>query len=350
VLGLSRLGCRERPLSSYHGLTMETLTPLASALGLGMLAGVRLYATVLVVGLLLRFHPFPLPDAWQRASVLADTRILVVAGVACAIEFIADKIPWVDSAWDSIHTFIRPIGAALLATSLFSNLDPVYRVLVFLLAGGMALSGHSAKAAVRLAVNHSPEPFSNIGLSLAEDTSVAGGLYLLVKHPWILASIAVVFVFLLAWLGPRIYRALRAEGAAIAALLQSWFGEVRELQLTPIQQQWFAAHCPGPMVPRLFQAIGTADMKGLGNAVGTLCLTEREAVFFTRRWWRPVARQIGPLHSLEARKGFLLDQLVIIAADGTRCRFSLLAGQLESARGAQSSSHDRQDDGRHQNR
>ena len=88
-------------------------------------------------------------------------------------------------------------------------------------------------------------------------------------------------------------------------------------------------------------------MKGLRNAVGTLCLTEREAVFFTRRWGRPVTRQLGPLHSLETRKGFLLDQLVIIAVDGTRSRFSLLAGQLESARGAQSSSHDRQHDGRH---
>jgi hypothetical protein len=85
---------------------METLNPLASALGLGMLAGVRLYATVLVVGLLLRFHWFPLPAAWQHASVLADTRVLIVAGVACIIEFIADKIPLVDNVWDSIPSKI----------------------------------------------------------------------------------------------------------------------------------------------------------------------------------------------------------------------------------------------------
>ena len=311
---------------------MDTLSPVASALGLGMLAGIRLYATVLVVGLLLRFGRFPLPPAWHHASVLADTRVLVVAGIACAIEFIADKIPWVDSAWDSIHTVIRPVGAVLLASSLFSNLDPAYQVLLFLLAGGVALTGHSAKATLRLAVNHSPEPFSNIGLSLAEDASVAGGLYLLVKHPWVLAGIALAFLALSAWLGPRIYRALRAEWAAIAALLRNWSGKGRVPQLTPVQQQWLIERFPGPAPSRLLHVIGTADTKGLRNARGTLCLREREAVFFARRWGRPVTRQIGPLHAVETSEGLLLDQLVLIAADGTRWRFGLLAGQLKNAR------------------
>ena len=311
---------------------MDTLNPLASALGLGMLAGVRLYATVLVVGLLLRFHWFPLPAAWQHASLLADTRVLIVAGVACIIEFIADKIPLVDSAWDSIHTFIRPIGAALLASSLFSNLDPAYQLLLFLLAGGVALTGHSAKAAVRLAVNHSPEPFSNIALSLVEDASVAGGLYLLVKHPWVVVGIVLVFLALFAWLAPRIYRALRAQWALVEALVENWCGKVRELELTPNQQQWLAEHFPGAERPRLFHVIGTVDAKGLHNAVGTLCLTEREAVFFARRWGRLVARQIGPLLALETRKRLLQDQLVIVTADGSRVRFGMLAGQLESAR------------------
>jgi hypothetical protein len=311
---------------------METLNPLASALGLGMLAGVRLYATVLVVGLLLRFNWIPLPTAWQHASVLADTRVLTVAGVACMIEFIADKIPWVDSAWDSIHTFVRPIGAALLTSSLFSNLEPAYQVSLFLLAGGVTLSVHSAKAATRLAVNHSPEPFSNITLSLVEDTSVAGGLYLLVKHPWALAGIAVVFLALFVWLAPRIYRTLRAEWTAFAAVLRSWFGEIRKPQLTPVQQRWLAEYCPGPAPRRLFAVITTADMKGLRNAVGILCLREREAVFFSRRWGRLVARQIGPLLALETRTGLLLDELVLIAAGGLQVRFGLLAGQLECAR------------------
>ena len=155
---------------------MDDLLPLASALGLGLLAGARLYATIFAVGMLLRFEWITLPVAWQHASVLADTRVLIVSGAACAIEFIADKIAWVDTAWDSIHIFIRPIGAVLLTSSLFSNLEPVYKVILFLLAGGVALSGHSAKAATRLAVNHSPEPFSNVAVSLVEDTLVAVGL------------------------------------------------------------------------------------------------------------------------------------------------------------------------------
>ena len=318
---------------------METLSPVASALGLGMLAGIRLYTTVLVVGLLLRFGRFPLPPAWHRASVLADTRVLVVAGIACAIEFFADKIPWVDSAWDSIHTVIRPIGAALLASSLFSNLDPVYQVLLLLLAGGVAFTGHSAKATVRLAVNHSPEPFSNIALSLAEDASVAGGLYMLVKHPWVLAGIALAFLGLSAWLGPRIYRALRAECAAVAALLGNWFGKVRVAQLTPGQQQWLTERFPGSTPSRLLHVVGTADTKGLANALGTLCLREREAVFFARRWGRLVARPIGPLHTVETKTGFLLDQLILISADGTRMRFGLLAGQLKCPREARTSEH-----------
>jgi len=309
---------------------METFSPVASALGLGMLAGIRLYATVLVVGLLLRFGRFPLPPAFQHASVLADTRVLVVAGIACAIEFVADKIPWVDSAWDSIRTIIRPIGAVLLASSLFSNLDPAYQVLLFLLAGGVAFTGHSAKATLRLAVNHSPEPFSNIALSLAEDASVTGGFYMLVKHPWALAVIALAFLALSAWLGPRIYRALRAESAAIAALVRSWFGTVRVPQLMPAQQQWLTERLPGPAPSRLLQVIGTADAKGLRNAVGTLCLREREAVFFARRWGRLEARQIGPLQAVETSEGLLLDQLVLISADGTRLRFGLLAGQLKA--------------------
>jgi hypothetical protein len=311
---------------------METLTPLASALGLGVLAGARLYATVLTLGLLIRFEWMTLPAAWQHASVLADTRVLIVSGLACAIEFIADKIAWVDSAWDSIHTFIRPIGAALLACSLFSNLEPVYQVLLLLVAGGAALSGHSAKAATRLAVNHSPEPFSNIAVSLVEDTSVAGGLYVLVKHPWVMAGIALVFLALTAWLTPRIYRALRAEWTAFVALLRSWFGDVSPPCLSSVQQRWLNENLPGQAQGSLFAVIATADTKGFRNITGTLCVTGREAIFFCRKWGRPVVRRIGSLLAIETAEGLLLDELVLIAKGEPRQRFDLLAGQLERAR------------------
>ncbi len=311
---------------------MDDLLPVASALGLGLLAGARLYATVFAVGMLLRFEWVTLPVAWQHASVLADTRVLIVSGAACLIEFIADKIPWVDSAWDSVHTFIRPIGAALLTSSLFSNLDPVYQVLLFLLAGGVALSGHSAKAATRLAVNHSPEPFSNAAVSLAEDAAVAAGFYLLVKHPWIMAAVALVLLTFFAWLAPKIYRALRAEWTTFGALLRSWFGEIRKPQLRPAEQQWLGEHWNGRTPCQLFAVIATADLKGLRNSVGTLCLAERETVFFSRKWGRLMVRQIGPLAAIEIEDGLLVDQFVLVLADGLRKRFTLLAGQSESAR------------------
>src|SRR5207244_1985528 len=114
--------------------------------------------------------------------------------------------------------------AALLASSLFSNVPAVYQVMLVLLAGGMAFSGHSSKAEARVVANHSPEPFSNVALSLGEDTFVGIGLYLLVKHPWILAAIAVAFLALFIWLAPRIYRALRAEAAAVGRLWRKLTG------------------------------------------------------------------------------------------------------------------------------
>lgn len=311
---------------------METLPPLASALGLGMLAGARLYATALAIGLLLRFEWVALPAGWQQAAVLADTRVLFLAGAGCAMEFIADKIPWVDSAWDSVHTFIRPIGAALLASSLFSHLDPVYQALLLLLAGGVALTGHSAKAATRLAVNHSPEPFSNLALSVAEDSFVIGGIYLLVAYPWVMAGIALAFLALAAWLAPRIYRSLRAEWMVLGAQLRAWVGAVREPRLAPAQERWLREHPSCPPPHRLFAVIAGVEMKGLRNAPGTLCLSGGGAVFFARRWGRPVTREIGPLVDLEIRKRLLLDEILLVTKDGLRIRFDLLAGQLKRAR------------------
>lgn len=310
---------------------MDTLMPLASALGLGMLAGARLYATVFVVGLLLRLDWIAVPTAWQHASVLADTRVLVASGIACALEFIADKIPWVDSAWDSIHTFLRPIGAALLTSSLFSNLEPAYQVLLFLLAGGVAFSGHSAKAATRFVVNHSPEPFSNVAVSLAEDAFVAGGLYMLVKHPWIMAGIVLLFLALFAWLAPQVFRALRAEWAALTAVIRNWTGDSVQPSLAPAEREWLAANHPGRQPGEVFCVIATSDLKGLRNAIGTLCLIGGDAAFFARRWMRPVRKTIGTVTGTETRQGILVDRLILALADGSRIRFDLLAGQMPKA-------------------
>lgn len=185
---------------------MDTVQLLGSALGLGLLAGIRLYATVLILGLIARFHWFTLPPG---LDVLGHTWVLVTAGIACAIEFVADKIPWLDTMWDSVHTFIRPIGAALLGAAAFQQTDPALKMVIALLCGGVAFSGHSSKAATRFAANHSPEPFSNWTLSLFEDVFVPFGIWLAISHPVITFALVIVFLAVFFWLSRTIFRFFR---------------------------------------------------------------------------------------------------------------------------------------------
>lgn len=173
---------------------MDTLQLLGSTLGLSFLAGMRLYATVLAAGLGIRFHLFHLPPALGGLEVLAHPAVLIIAGVAFAAEFIADKVPWFDSLWDSVHTFIRPIGAALLGATAITQMDPAMRVGLALLCGSIALTSHSSKAATRVAVNHSPEPFSNIALSLAGDVAAPVGVWVAMSHPVIALCVVIVAV------------------------------------------------------------------------------------------------------------------------------------------------------------
>ena len=155
---------------------MEKLHLLGVALGLACLAGINLYLTVFATGLAIHFHWITLAPAYQSLEILGNPVIITIAGVLYFLEFLADKIPWVDSAWDAVHTVIRPIGGALLAIQLLGHPSPAFTVIVALLAGGTSLITHTAKSATRLASNTSPEPFSNIALSLTEDAAVVGGL------------------------------------------------------------------------------------------------------------------------------------------------------------------------------
>lgn len=188
---------------------MDTLALLGSTLGLGLVAGFRLYAAVLAVGLGVRLGILHLNPGLEHLNVLASPWVLIPAGIACALEFLADKIPWVDSAWDAVHTLIRPLGAALLAATAVGTLDPAWQAGAAVLSGGIALSGHSAKAGARLVVNHSPEPFSNIGLSLGEDALALLFTWLAVAHPLVMLGIVAVFVALFVWLAPKVFRLLK---------------------------------------------------------------------------------------------------------------------------------------------
>ena len=165
-----------------------------SSLGLAAVAsstsGLNLYATVLTLGLMQRFGWLKLPGDW---SPLAHPWVLGLAAVLLVIEFVADKIPYLDSAWDAIHTFIRiPAGAVLMASAV-ADVDPSIRMAAGLIGGSLALTTHSAKATARLAANTSPEPFSNVMLSTLEDVATVSLLGLAASHP-LLAGIALFFV------------------------------------------------------------------------------------------------------------------------------------------------------------
>ena len=188
---------------------MDAIHLLATTLGLGFAAGLRLYATVLGLGLAIRFHLLTLPDSARGLEVLAHPAVLIAAGAAVLIEFVSDKIPWVDSLWDSVHTIIRPVGAAVLAATAFATIDPVFRMVLVILCGGVALSSHATKAATRLAVNQSPEPFSNIALSLLGDVTAPFVLWLTATHPLITMTLVILFLCIFAWLASRIWRLLK---------------------------------------------------------------------------------------------------------------------------------------------
>jgi hypothetical protein len=190
---------------------VERLNLLGVALGLAALAGINLYLTVFVTGLAIRFHWIALAPQYQSLEVLANPWIITIAGVLYFLEFLADKIPWVDSIWDAVHTVIRPIGGALLAIQLLGHPSPTYTVIIALLAGGTSLITHTAKAATRLTSNASPEPFSNIGLSLGEDAAVLGGLALIYHNPILAMSIFAVAIAAFFYFAPKILRAMKAK-------------------------------------------------------------------------------------------------------------------------------------------
>jgi len=168
---------------SVHCVAMEIIEMLGLALGFGVLAGVNLYMTVFVTGLAIKFEWLSLAEKYTDLQILENPWILGVSGVLFLVETLADKIPWVDSGWDVIHTAIRPIGGCLLALAALGEMDPVAGVLAALFCGGTSFVSHAAKAGTRALVNLSPEPVSNILVSSTEDILVMGGLGMLALSP-----------------------------------------------------------------------------------------------------------------------------------------------------------------------
>jgi hypothetical protein len=150
---------------------------------LSLLAGWRLYLTIFATGVAMHFGWLPLPDHLQSLQVLANPWVLGASALGMTAEFFADKVAWLDSIWDGIHSLIRPIGGALIALAVVDASDPVWQVLAVLLGGGSALVSHGAKASTRAAVNLSPEPYTNVAVSTSEDVATTGLLALVIAFP-----------------------------------------------------------------------------------------------------------------------------------------------------------------------
>lgn len=187
---------------------MDALALVSLALGAAWASGLNLYATVLVLGLLNLFGVVVLPDSLQ---VLSDPLVLAVAGCVYVVEFFADKIPGIDSLWDTIHTFIRVPAGALLAAGAVADVAEPYQVAAALLGGGaVALGSHATKAGGRAVVNTSPEPVTNWIVSLLEDILVVVGLVLAAVKPLVFLGLFLLFCAFALWLLPKVWRGVTA--------------------------------------------------------------------------------------------------------------------------------------------
>ena len=174
-----------------------------------LLAGWRLYLCIFATGLAMRLDVLPLPEHLASLSVLGNPWVLAIAAFGALAEFFADKVMWLDSAWDALHTLIRPVGGALLALAIVDPSDPATQVVAFLLGGSASFLAHGGKASARAVVNASPEPVSNVVASSAEDVATVGLLWLAYEYPLAAGGIALVLLVLalsMLWLARKIVR------------------------------------------------------------------------------------------------------------------------------------------------
>ncbi|MEL7198029.1 MAG: DUF4126 domain-containing protein [Pseudomonadota bacterium] len=174
-----------------------------------LLSGWRLYLCVFATGLAMRLDALPVPEHLASLAVLENPWVMGIAALGALAEFFADKVMWLDSVWDTVHTLIRPVGGALLALAIVDPSDPATQVVAFLLGGGASFLAHGGKASARAVVNTSPEPVSNVVTSSAEDVATVGLLYVAYEYPTAAAGVAVVLLVLvlgLLWVASRVVK------------------------------------------------------------------------------------------------------------------------------------------------
>jgi hypothetical protein len=195
---------------------LELLTTLGRTLGFSFAAGINLYATVAILGLASRYGWVQLPDQFR---VFDNDFVIGAALVLYVVEFVADKVPWVDSAWDAVHTVIRPIGGALIAVATLGDASPTVEGLAALLGGTLAAGSHFTKAGTRAVANTSPEPFSNWVLSIAEDVFVIGLGFLALQYPVLAAVVVITAVVLMIVFAAWIVRAVKRRWSRTESLV-----------------------------------------------------------------------------------------------------------------------------------
>lgn len=189
---------------------------IALTMGAAWASGINLYAAIVMLGLLGQSGNLTLPPDLQ---ILTNPLVIGAAGLMYIVEFFADKVPGVDTTWDTLHTFIRiPAGAALAAGAV-GDMNQAVTLAAAIAGGGLAAATHATKAGTRVVVNASPEPFSNWALSISEDVAVFAGLWAALNHPWLFLGLLVIFILLLVWILPKIWRGIRRIFAWIGRLL-----------------------------------------------------------------------------------------------------------------------------------
>lgn len=196
---------------------MEAVNIIALSMGAAWASGINLYATIFMLGYMGLTGNIVLPDELQ---VLSDPLVMTAAGFMYCVEFFADKVPGVDSGWDSLHTFIRIPAGAMLAASAVGDVTPAVELSAALVGGSLAAGSHATKAGSRLLINTSPEPVSNWSASVGEDLLVIAGLWTALNHPLLFLIALAIFVVLMIWLLPRLWRLIKAMFRRIG----SWLG------------------------------------------------------------------------------------------------------------------------------
>lgn len=197
------------------------LATLALTMGASWASGINLYAALLVLGLGGATGNIDLPPALQ---MLQDPLVIGAAGLMYAVEFFADKIPGVDSGWDTLHTFVRIPAGALLAAGAVGDVTPAIEISAGILGGGLAATSHATKAGSRLLINTSPEPFTNWGASFTEDLMVFGGLWAALNYPLVFLGFLILFLLMVIWMLPKLWRLIKRVFRTVG----EWLGLVEK--------------------------------------------------------------------------------------------------------------------------